>query len=429
MPLAVVGYGESDLAHKVAATVHTAHMNTGSPEGLENYRWSVRGVCADQGTEKALVDIPNIEGAAEVQDVLERLQRGDLELLGSQPSAFFYPKAIFVSGPLHILWNAFATHVKLTPEWSSFKETLSAILYFLGHQGLRERFLETCFLDGDIADKQLFSGWKHKIIDWKWEYMEEVFTKLSPAILVFFRRFDERKIKTPVGHSATDSSIDPKCLAKLTQDKLQSDHLAAICESYDVFGTCVGRESRWFTSCGCHAHIWMLHKSDVAKQRLFQAEEGKDVHECIWRGRRGSELARGHWRGMLDRLKRANSFLLQARLTKLKPEDRAAIAGSHEKMIAGWIEEIAAKFRYWEELPHCLLGIWPNDDQSQNFAQQALQKWEAIQQAKQTAHCHRVTYRLLHPDSLCGFSSLVKKLADTGEFDPWLEIEIQDSQI
>ena len=60
LPLGVLGYGEGDLAHKMRLVLHAMHLQTGTPEALRKMRWSIRGLCSDQGTERGLCDAPNI---------------------------------------------------------------------------------------------------------------------------------------------------------------------------------------------------------------------------------------------------------------------------------------------------------------------------------------------------------------------------------
>ena len=299
LPLGVLGYGETDIAHKVQVLVHTARLLTGSSSALDAWRHSIRGMCTDQGVERSLCDIPFIQDPALVNQVLDDYKANKVPMLGSEPNAFFFPKAVLITGPMHILWNAFEQCVKRTASWPFFQEILSAILAFLGHRGLRERFLQTCFDEGMPGERAVFYNWKHKVVDWKWEYMEEVFAKVSAAISLFLSRFDEQKIKKPIGHVEAADTIDPNCLSKITKAKGDDLKVAALTESYSVFAKAVGHEARWFTGCRCHDHIWKQSVSDLAKTRLFRKEMDGDIEECIWRGRRGSELARGYWRQMV----------------------------------------------------------------------------------------------------------------------------------
>eukprot|EP00972_Heterocapsa_arctica_P070561 10424163-Heterocapsa_arctica.AAC.1 len=123
LPLGVLGYGEGDLAHKMRLVLHALHMQTGSAKALGRMRWSVQGVCSDQGTERGLCEAPNIidpEKAGwglgensqhtllvsfsdftcppQVASTLQEVREGVRALLLSDPESYFFPLAIWVSG-------------------------------------------------------------------------------------------------------------------------------------------------------------------------------------------------------------------------------------------------------------------------------------------------------------------------------------------
>ena len=134
----------------------------------------------------------------------------------------------------------------------------------------------------------------------------------------------------------------------------------------------------------------------------------------------------GRWRQMVENVKRATSAELHLRLGRLSSEKRAAVTAEFERMKLTWCEEMSAKFAYWDELPHCIFGMWPRSPESRAFAQKALGKWEEAKAADKLKQCHRVTYRLLHPASGFGFRPLIEKLASEGRMDAALEIELQE---
>ena len=188
---------------------------------------------------------------------------------------------------------------------------------------------------------------RHNIVDWKWEYMEGAFRALSPIIDVFLSTFDEVKLKTPVGQAEPSSGgIDPSCLQGIKAAAQEKMRFSALIESFCVFSSACGREARWFTGCQCHNRIWRLPISEAAQMKLFRQEMGFNAWECIFRGRRASELARGYWRTMVARMKCASSQRLHNRLTKLLPGDRAAVLQGFQAMRASRCEEVESKLKY-----------------------------------------------------------------------------------
>ena len=269
------------------------------------------------------------------------------------------------------------------------------------------------------------------MVDWKWEYMEGLFSALSPLICEFLRTFDAAKIKAPVGHSdeqALSEGIDPKCISKIAGIKGDWRRLSALCEAYRVFCKAAGREARWFTGCSCHDHIWTSDKSQKQKLKLFRQTlqpPSQAATACIWQGRRASDLARGYWRTMLTRMQVASSNELHRRLTMLRPEPRAAVLLVFQSMRTAWVEEIGAKFAYWGELPHLCLGMWPSDIHGQDVAKQVVAKAVAV---PVDARVHRVTHRLLF-DKDPNFGDMVRAFAENGDMAPELANELQEANM
>ena len=83
---------------------------------------------------------------------------------------------------------------------------------------------------------------------------------------------------------------------------------------------------------------------------------------------------------------------------------------------------MTAKFAYWNELPHVLLGMWPADQQSKTIAEHCRQKWTAAVGQGMRAKCHRVTFRMMDEASGQPFHSLIAILAETGEISAVLEV-------
>ena len=123
--------------------------------------------------------------------------------------------------------------------------------------------------------------------------MEETFRKLSPCIDILLKYWDEAAMKRPCGELGEAAfSIDPSCAAKITEALAKQGLLSAQTEAAHVFSAAVGKAARWFVGCKCHDCIWTMKISDARKQALLSRQIGH--RECVWRGRRGSELARGY---------------------------------------------------------------------------------------------------------------------------------------
>lgn len=324
--------------------------------------------------------------------------------------------------------------------WDSFSEFLAAVLAFFGNKGLRQRFLELCMPHASAEEKSCAAGMKHNVVDWKWGYMEESLMRLSASLHVL-KYLDVPKLKRPVGHAVEDPTVavNMQCIQTLEKAQKDLDVISCRCEAFAVFSHGVGAVPRWFTGCRCHDYIWTQPITDRAKQKQFEQVAG--LKHCVWRGRRASELARGHWRKLLSwirlrarcglfcaggmpvscmgsvvsfgfllelaiafarfhaialRPRSSDSVELQQRLTKLPVSERANIVSMLDSLKRGTVEELHAKLSYWDELPHILLGVYPNDADARGVAEAALRKWDALSEAERQGS-HRITRRFLDP--------------------------------
>ena len=206
--------------------------------------------------------------------------------------------------------------------------------------------------------------------------------------------FDAEKLKRHPGDSdSTTEAIDPACLACVTKSRDEQLDLAALCEAYSVLADTCGEVAGWWTGCPCHDYIWTQNITPRAKILLFRAETRNKCHECWRRGRRANELARGYWRTLIRRVQDADSRLMQERLAMLSAEARATLSQTFRSMKADLCEELFAKWCYWDEFPHCTLGIWPKDSESQGFAKKCLEKWDQLCRDGVPTDIHRLTYR------------------------------------
>lgn len=127
---------------------------------------------------------------------------------------------------------------------------------------------------------------------------------------------------------------------------------------------------------------------------------------------------------MIASMKNASSLELRRRVASLTEEDRALVMHNLEGMRSAWCEEMQAKFSYWDELPHCLMAMYPKDGRSQDFAKAAVAKWDDLVARGGTRSVHRVASRLLSPDAGLPFAGLVRSLAESGVMRDELEVEL-----
>ena len=430
-PLMCVGFGASALSHKLLCAYHIGTSSTSDDTSFSRWRWSVIGGVSDQGTERLMLDCPNVKDPAEIEAAAEQLAAGTLPDVPRPPEHFLFPRAMSVRGPFHITYNAFERAVKGAEDWPWLKERISACLCFLGWKGSRRRFLSTCVPDAE--EKKMFANFPHHLIDFKWQYLESMLVDLDRIVLLFLERFDgamfragdvsgEEEEAAAGGEQAREAMADAKkSIAAIESMQAEKHDVALMVRAQRTFSRAVGKEVRWYTGCDCHDHIWRdTSLSDAEKERRVRAETG--IQGCCWRRRRASSLARGHTKTMVQNVRHA---LEQARdfsamCGACSPQTRARALHFYQSMSDTFCEELERKNEYWIKLPHILCGIWPADRRSQGICAEALRQWDDML-AKQKRHfAHRVTLRNLDTQGF-GHGLLpvfLRQCVETGELHP-----------
>ena len=421
--LCMLGYGEGGRTHKALALRHQSALRGGAGKGLENFRWSRMASISDQGTERKLWDLPDLSA-------LHGLDTATLDLPNAIPnpneaSEYMWPRMVSWTGPLHIIFNALKTHSESSPHWDTFQQQLRAVLSVLGNKGALRRFLALSSLDS--STRSAMSHFHHRVVDWKWEYMEDLFLDLEPFVPDFFRVFNAKAMRAASGMEGSVQVLDPKGM-KLLEDIQQGEveEFAANVSGFAMLFRAVGKLGRWMKGCDCHEAVWqaldatMHRKSRQRKFAQHMLAETKNRCSSCWRvGRRASSLARGHFIPLIKDLSRCSSKLFTSRLGSLPLESRNRVLHRVTTMATKIEEELLEKFSYHQTIPHMIAGVWPLDSESPRVAQQCLQQYDGEEHMKS----HRVSIRMLDKGSHLGRRMAI--LAQGGTCSVELEFELK----
>ena len=94
-----------------------------------------------------------------------------------------------------------------------------------------------------------------------------------------------------------------------------------------------------------------------------------------------------------------------------------------------WSEETSAKFAHWSELPHCLLGMLPHDNQAAAMARHTFVKLREVVGTEKERYMHMLAYRIMHTESPVRFNNMVESLAGTNEMHPDLAVGLIDANM
>ena len=133
----------------------------------------------------------------DVEAVRDQVRSAELQMDPSHPEAFIWPRLIVWAGPLHIIYNALQTYVSASPGWDDDLEVLRAVVAVLGNRGAKRRWLALSKLSQE--SRSAFSKFKHQIVDWKWEHMEDLFSDMDVLIVALFACLNVKALKAFAG--------------------------------------------------------------------------------------------------------------------------------------------------------------------------------------------------------------------------------------
>lgn len=133
MPLSTLGSGRSS-ALKKSLNVGTHYLHeTGCHDLFDEVRSSVYGGTSDQGAERNIGD-----------ETVRIIPGYDDKYAASDPRSFFWPRALWLLGRLHILFNALEGACKHLDIAKDFFESLRVLCSFLSDRQMQRKFQAVC---------------------------------------------------------------------------------------------------------------------------------------------------------------------------------------------------------------------------------------------------------------------------------------------
>ena len=139
------------------------------------------------------------------------------------------------SGPLHVVWNAFRSQIESCSLWEWWRSVFAAILAVVGVPMVRRRFIALSSLTP--SEVKIVSSFGAKVVDWKWEYMETSFDKLTDGVDIFFQKLHVPTLKQAAGQEEGGRvTIDGKCWVLLQATQAAGwDKFSALLGFFAVF--------------------------------------------------------------------------------------------------------------------------------------------------------------------------------------------------
>ena len=388
LTLSTMGVGRAGLVKKTLNVANVYLMETADSAAFNEVRCEFRGCCSDQGTEKGMAE-DTVNAIAEL--------RGRYPA-GSEMS-FMYPKMMYVSGHLHVLYNALKTSITSVPLAVDFIEHLKVMQAFLNDKQLRRKFQAECLRGKPCYSK--FNSCQVVHVDWEWEFLNKALDSMLPLFLDLVEHFDVSKmLSSDSGHKLSNQVVT--ALAVTLSSKLILD----VAELLRSIGYLVDTYAGKLESCFCHEQIRVQKTSHKRKQSLLKVSTGKP--SCIWQGRTAPWFVAVGRSQLYHAIETQSTVELQERLVLLGEADRVTIVLGQQQLRMKLLEELKSKFAFWDHVPWSMCGVFygccgGDVETSRRILQAAINEFDHAVQADNGSErrLHRVARRMLSKTTIC----------------------------
>lgn len=281
LPGTILGRGSTNLGKKLWNFFHMARLDGGT--AFDRWRYGVRCILSDQGTERLLADCPG-GSTLSVDDVhvaIKRLQSGEAGDFGDPLVAAKYllPKALWIPGHMHLLFNALEEAITGLSAWKPLERILRSFGKFLGDKSYRQMFQHRCC---SPAEQPLVAAFQSVHIDWRWEFLGDFLDRLLGIFDILRRRFN---VEVMLGSESSRAPEDAHALQDV-QAALAKPAFHATLECLRVLAKSLQRQASWTEGCACHGGTKTMTQNYPKRRKAMVQAVG--ASRCPWECKRGS---------------------------------------------------------------------------------------------------------------------------------------------
>ncbi len=184
--LSVFGRGRGSLVQKASMINNIHKMESGDVETHKALAAQVMGITTDQGIERGIAEVDNMERA-----------------VGEQTMGYLYPNALWMPEHLHIFFNALEHAVGKLEVYKHWINRLRQVEHFLSDGSLRRLFIHLFMRD----EPGLLKHYSTVHIDWRWEMLSKALDKLIPIFNILRDRFNLQTFLRSADGGKVDANV------------------------------------------------------------------------------------------------------------------------------------------------------------------------------------------------------------------------------
>ncbi|CAK0867379.1 unnamed protein product, partial [Prorocentrum cordatum] len=386
-PLSTTGEGHSTALKKTFNVTSMFLMECERESDFEERRCEVFGIATDQGAEAKIHD-----QAANI------VPFWDGKYAALDPRSWLWPFVLFVTGHLHLLFNALEEACKQVSVATGFFSNLATMCKFSGDSGMREKFQKHCCIGRACAGK--FNHFANHRIDWRWEFM-------SPAIIAVMAVWHDvcDNFNAAVMAASETGRLDRKILDEVARVVGDRWAFAAVAEMFRMFAAIVEKYASRLEGCECHSWIWKRKRKHSSKLNDLGGLTG--FKHCVWKGRQAAWWVAVGLDQMLSDLANPVSKDLDAILSRVDLARKTEILKWVKEMSGMLIEIARQKMQFWRHFPWLVVGVFwgalRSDPADMSWRRPLRQSIDESDQAVAAGRpLGRISHRLLGPEGPCG---------------------------
>ena len=265
----------------------------------------------------------------------------------------------------------------------------------------RQKFMATCF-GSDPGQAQKFKSYATTHIDWKWEFLSKTLEGILPVYGLLQKHFDKKKIL----HSDSGQELTNKNIHAVGE-VLKKPGFPLAMEMYLCVGNLLTKICKKLEGCDCHEDVKKSNMSRKRKLAIIQNEIG--CKKCVWSGRRSAWWAAKGREEFYSEILQATTPSLQAALISLTDETRTSIVSCLDGMRLGILEELKAKFKFFDHVPYSALGVLycaPGGSvaEARDRLRRCMREYDAHCPDGKGFHMHRVAHIIFSREFPCRHS-------------------------
>jgi hypothetical protein len=362
MPLSTLGYGAASLQHKAANFCQKLMAEAGSTAAFDQVRKEVVGYTSDGGVDFGIVDACILHhdhaNINHWQQLVLDIKEGRVSpSTGIGTNLFLFPNALGMPDHAHMIFEgALKDAVTKSVAWKPLENAFHDISVFMANNGLKMRMIALCVKSK--SQQLALESYVGKHTSWKWENLSQFLTRTCPLLPILISCFDANIICKGLTEDKLAGVAEVSAaIIRRAAAALQFPDLLPIAHLLRVITRATDKQATRLEGCHCHEHLLGLAGAPGQSRQKLRAFRAASC-DCLWKACRGTDLALGMTKDIVDGIAKADDPWLRECYAKASPATRIKMKELEVNLKAMCCQTVTFKLGFWNSLPFGILGLF-----------------------------------------------------------------------